>query len=112
MADGKSFDLYWRNKFCTTVEENSETPQLYTQKLKEDDSDPVNWTINAMEAVRGQSEGGAKALYEIMTRCACTYPEESLTGLRDLYRQTGSVSVVHNRLQEQFLRDIYNGPVN
>jgi hypothetical protein len=76
---------------------------LDLQDLPDPDSDlnTVEWTSRAIDLT--QSSLGDNALYDILTACSCTFPEEELTAFRDLYRRTGDIGTVHTALQEWFI---------
>jgi len=98
------FEHYWRTGFIDLAAEAKGVTGPSLHNLKEYHAEPVEWTVAAMEVVA--DEAGTAALEDILTRCACTYPETSLEELRELFRQTADLPLVHCRLQEQFLREI------
>ncbi len=100
----EGFERYWRARFVDQARRASGVTEHSLHNLEQYHASPVEWTVAAMEIVA--DEAGASALDNILTRCACSYPEVSLEEVRELFRQTADLPLVHRRLQEQFLREI------
>jgi hypothetical protein len=63
-------------------------------------SEVIAWTQAAME--RLESLLHEDQLIEVMTGCACQFPESSLREAKEEYAETGDVDLVHRMLQDQF----------
>jgi hypothetical protein len=102
-----NFDAAWRQKLATQIDSRagpeirerifpgSSDGSQFNQEL-----DVIEWTREVM--VRMGSLLDPQACRDILTACACHYPEEQLIPLRSLYERTGDIQLVHNALQEQF----------
>ena len=60
-----------------------------------------DWTRKAM--VRLESLVNEESLIEIMTGCACQYPQTGLKQFREKYAETSDLKLVHGMLQDQFI---------
>lgn len=63
--------------------------------------DIIDWTQGAME--RLDSVVDEKERIEIMTGCACQYPESELHEIRKAYHKSHDINLAHRMLQENFL---------
>lgn len=63
--------------------------------------DIIDWTQGAME--RLDSVVDEKERIEIMTGCACQYPESELHEIRKAYHESQDIDLAHRMLQENFL---------
>ncbi|MBA7699750.1 hypothetical protein ES703_108453 [subsurface metagenome] len=60
----------------------------------------IEWSQGAMERLESLVED--KEAREIMTGCACQYPESALQEMRREYEETRDIDLAHKMLQEQF----------
>jgi hypothetical protein len=66
----------------------------------------IDWTKKAMkrlDALVDENNGR-----EIMSGCACRYPENDLHDIRKRFGETGDVDLVHEMLQEKFISFLKN----
>ncbi len=68
--------------------------------------DVVNWTIEAMDRLDDLAD--EKNRREIMTGCACHFPEQRLLPLRAEYQRTKDMDKVHTMLRQLFVSDLKN----
>lgn len=61
----------------------------------------IEWTRQAMDRLDALVDEEKRI--EIMTGCACQYPESDLQEIRKAYQQTKDIDLVHTMLQEKFL---------
>lgn len=61
----------------------------------------IEWTKQAMDRLDALVDEEKRI--EIMTGCACQYPESDLQEIRKAYQQTKDIDLVHTMLQEKFL---------
>jgi hypothetical protein len=66
----------------------------------------IDWTRKAMERLDALVD--EKSRREIMSGCACRYPENDLHDIRKRYGETGNVHLVHEMLQEKFISFLRN----
>jgi len=66
----------------------------------------IDWTRDAIR--RLDSLVGMKDRKEVMTGCACHFPEQRLLPLRAKYQETRDVDTVHKVLRELFISDLKN----
>jgi len=60
----------------------------------------IHWSQSAMDRLEGAVDEGT--VKKVMTRCACQYPKSNLRDLREEYKVTGDIVLVHRKLQERF----------
>ncbi|NIV33202.1 MAG: hypothetical protein GWN58_28280 [Anaerolineae bacterium] len=66
----------------------------------------IAWTQGAMDRLGALVD--EETARQVMTGCACQYPKQGLQAARQVYEETGDLSLVHGMLQAQFevfLRD-------
>jgi len=107
------FEKRWLEKFarciekvagkaiCEEVMKGSEN--LSDLSLRDD---VVEWSEAAMN--RLHSFVDEKERVDIMTGCACQYPEEDLQDVRKKYEETKDIDVAHTMLQEKFTSFLKN----
>lgn len=66
----------------------------------------ANWTIEAMDRLDDLADENSRR--EIMTGCACHFPEQRLLPLRAEYQRTKDIDKVHIMLRQLFVSDLEN----
>jgi hypothetical protein len=61
----------------------------------------IEWTKQAMDRLDALADQKKKV--EIMTGCACQYPEPELSEIRDAYAKTRDIGVAHKMLSDKFV---------
>jgi hypothetical protein len=104
----EDFERMWLRKFSCSLEEIAgEEIRKEVMKGSEEISssssreEVINWSKKAMETL--DSLVDEKKRRDIMTGCACHYPESDLQKMRKIYRETKDIDLVHHMLQEQFI---------
>jgi predicted hydrocarbon binding protein len=102
------FERSWLSKFSSCVEKTAgeETRKKVLQgseKLTSDSNSDeiIDWTRQAIDRLDAIVDEEKRI--EIMTGCACRYPETDLQEIREAYKQTKDIDLVHTMLQEKFL---------
>ena len=113
MTETFDFERAWLAKFSTCLDEavGQETRQQImagSEALSAESSseEVIAWTQGAMERLGELVEEDTAR--QVMTGCACQYPRQGLQVARQVYEETGDLSLVHGMLQAQFeafLRD-------
>ena len=67
----------------------------------------IAWSRQAMERLDALVNDQARR--EIMTGCACQYPKDGLSEIRQAYQATGDVDAAHRMLQERFVTFLRQG---
>lgn len=101
------FDQNWRRKLSKQLESRAGAAARdqilnVARRLDEDINqlEVIMWTREVIHRMASALE--AQTCRDVMTDCACHYPEEQLKPLRALYQRTGDLRQVHVALQEQF----------
>jgi hypothetical protein len=63
--------------------------------------DTHSWTAGAMSRLDALVDENTRN--RVMAACACRYPETGLKDIREAYRKTGDIDLVHGKLQAKFL---------
>lgn len=107
MTAAFDFEKEWLAKFSNCLDETVgvETRERILQGssgLSMDSSrqDIIRWTAEAMQRLETLVDEGQRI--EIMTGCACQYPDSALREAREAYAATGDLDRVHQMLQQQF----------
>ena len=102
------FERSWLSKFSSCLDkiagEDARKKILQgSEKLTSDSNSDeiVEWTRQAMQRLDDLVDQEKRI--EIMTGCACQYPESDLQEIREAYKQTKNIDLVHTMLQEKFL---------
>jgi hypothetical protein len=66
----------------------------------------VNWIKGAMERLDALVD--EKKRIEIMTNCACKYPESDLQEIQKAYEKSKDINLAHKMLQEKFISFLKN----
>lgn len=111
--NSNDFEKSWISKFSTYLDEiaRSEIRKKVLEggeKLSSD-SNPqeiIEWTRQAMERLDALVDENKRI--EIMTGCACRYPESDLKEIRKVYEDTCNTDQVHGMLQEKFVSFLKN----
>ncbi len=113
MGTGKEFDfeIQWQGKLSSNLkktigQERAKIVAAGKETLSDASSgeELINWTKGMME--RLESSTTETEIHDIMTGCACRYPEEELKIIRDEFRKTGSSDRAHALLQKEFEKSI------
>lgn len=107
MNEGSDFERVWLSRFSGCIgriagEEIRKDIMKDSEKLSQETNrkEVIVWTKKAMEKLDALVD--EKKKIEIMTGCACQYPKSDLQAIRERYKETKDVDVVHQKLQEQF----------
>jgi hypothetical protein len=73
----------------------------------EDPEAPVEWTRGAMERLDRLLSDSQKR--DVMTGCACRYPESDLVDVRGAYRQSGDIDEAVGMLKDKFVSFLRKG---
>jgi hypothetical protein len=113
MSDAYDFERVWLGKLSTALEQVAGAEvRLDVMKGSEALSshssreEVIVWSQRAMERLEALLYEGKRR--EIMTGCACRYPESGLQEARAAYQASGSINEAHRVLLKQFdalLRD-------
>ncbi len=108
------FDLTWRQKLSDKIEARAGTttrdeilPENVDPTHAVRELDVIGWTRVVMNRMACSLD--MQTSRDIMSDCACHYPEDQLKPMRALYETTGDLQQVHAALQnefETFLREI------
>lgn len=107
------FEKQWILKFsdCLDRVAGEETRKKVLQggeKLTSDSpaGEIIEWTNQAMKRLDALVEEQKRI--QIMTGCACRYPESELSEIRDAYAKTKDINVAHKMLKEKFVSFLKN----
>jgi hypothetical protein len=102
------FEKHWVAKFSDCLdriggEEIRKKVLQGTERITSRSSrkEVIDWTKEAMDRLDALVDEEKRM--EIMTGCACEYPESDLQEIRKAYQQTKDIDLVHTMLQEKFL---------
>ena len=102
------FERSWLSKLSSCLDEivgeDTRRKILQGSKRLTSDSPPdeiIEWTKLAMDRLDALVDQEKKI--EIMTGCACQYPESELTEIRDAYAKTKDISLAHKMLSDKFV---------
>ena len=114
MTNDLDFERAWLSKFADGVtrvagEHARQRVMQGSESLssRSDRRDVIAWSQQAMDRLEGLAD--ERQCREVMTGCACRYPEEGLRDIRDGYARTGDADRAHQMLQarfEVFLREV------
>jgi len=94
------FERQWMQKLSNGLKK-IKREDIYNDLLEDKESlSDVKWTNELMQSLK--QELTSDEIADVMTGCACTYPNENLTHLREDYELSGDIRAVHNKLQQQF----------
>jgi len=107
MTEEFDFEKFWLNKFSNCLdevagEEARKDVMTGSEQLSDASSreDVINWSNQAME--RLSSLVNEEMQIDVMTGCACNYPQSQLHEIREKYEQTKDINLAHQMLQKQF----------
>jgi hypothetical protein len=107
------FEKSWISKFSACLDEiaGSKIRKKVLEggeKLSSDSSpeEIIEWTKQAMHRLDALVD--KKKRIEIMTGCACRYPESELEEIRRAYEETGNIDQVHEMLKQKFVSFLKN----
>ncbi|MBU7018953.1 MAG: hypothetical protein HXS44_15700 [Theionarchaea archaeon] len=110
----EDFERSWLEKFARYLDEVAgEEIRKEIMKGSEDLSDNssreqiISWSREAIEKMDSQID--EKKRIDIMTACACKYPESDLQEIRESYEETKDIDLVHQMLQKRFVSFLKNG---
>jgi len=109
----KAFEDQWLAKFSKGVE-NTVGSAVRLKVMKGSDrlaasanqQEVIDWTIEAMDRLDDLVD--AKSRRDIMTGCACHFPDQRLLPLRAEYQRTKDIDKVHMMLRQLFVSDLKN----
>lgn len=109
----KDFERSWLEKFSRSLEMAGEGIKKEIMKGSEDLSDNssreqiISWSKEAIKKM--DSLVDEKKRIDIMTACACQYPQSDLQEIREVYEETKDIDLVHQMLHKQFVSFLKNG---
>jgi hypothetical protein len=111
--NSNDFEKSWISKFSACLDEIA-GPKIRKKVLEggeklSSDSSPeevINWTRQAMERLDALVDENKRI--EIMTGCACRYPESDLKEIRKAYEKTGDIDQVHGMIKDKFVSFLKN----
>jgi hypothetical protein len=107
------FEKSWISKFSACLDE-IEGIEIRKKVLKggeklDSDSSPeeiINWTRQAMDRLDAVVDENKRI--EIMTGCACHYPESDLEDIKKAYEEKPDIDLVHGMLKKKFVSFLKN----
>ncbi len=110
---GTDFEKSWESKLSNSLqriagEEIRKRVLRGSEKLTSGSSQKeiIDWTKKAMERLDALVD--EKNRKEVMSGCACRYPENDLHDIRKTYGETGDIDLAHKMLQEKFISFLKN----
>ena len=110
---GTDFEKSWESKLSNSLqriagEEIRKRVLRGSEKLTSGSSQKeiIDWTKKAMERLDALVD--EKKRREIMSGCACRYPESDLREIRKTYEETGNIDLAHKMLQQKFVSFLKN----
>jgi hypothetical protein len=107
------FEKSWISKFSACLDEIAgieiRKKVLEGGEKLSSDSSPeeiIDWTRHAMDRLDALVDENKRI--EIMTGCACRYPESDLEDIRKAYEETQDIDKVHAMLKEKFVSFLKN----
>jgi predicted hydrocarbon binding protein len=107
MPEKFDFERAWLEKLsnCLSTFAGEEIRDLVMEGSEDltSDTEPlevIRWSQAAMDRLELTVDEGT--VQEIMTGCACQYPKSNLRDLKEEYKVTGDIVLVHRKLQERF----------
>jgi hypothetical protein len=107
------FEKSWISKFSNCLDEIAGSTIRRKilkggEKLSSDSSpdEIIEWTRQAMDHLDALVDKNKRI--EIMTGCACRYPESDLKEIRKAYEETRNIDQVHGMLKEKFVSFLKN----
>jgi len=102
------FERSWLSKFSCCLDkivgEDTKKKIMRGSEKLTSDSPPdeiIEWTKQAMDRLDALVEQEKRI--EVMTGCACQYPESELSEIKDAYAKTKDVDVAHKMLSDKFV---------
>lgn len=102
------FERSWLSKFSSCLDkivgEDTRKKILQGSERLTSDSDSheiIEWTKQAMDRLDALVDQEKRI--EVMTGCACQYPESELDDIRDAYAKTKDIGVAHKMLSDKFV---------
>ena len=106
------FERSWLSKFSSCLDKiaGEDTRKKILQGSKKLTSDShsdetIEWTRQAMDRLDALVD---EKKVEIMTGCACRYPESELSEIRDAYAKAKDIGVAHRMLKDKFVSFLKN----
>lgn len=108
------FERMWQDKLSARLEELKGTEfrdMVMTDSeilnLNSSPSEIIEWTVAAVEKMQ---EGlSSDELHDVVTGCACHYPQAKLLPIRDAFRKSGSIGECISLLEKQFVESLSDG---
>ena len=107
------FEQQWLEKFSNGISKSLSAPIcariMRGSEFLTDDSNRdsvIAWSQRALELLDDNCD--PKTRQDIMTACACHYPEDQLIDLKAAFEETGDIAVPHQMLQIQFENFLVN----
>ncbi len=119
MPQANDFERQWLEKFSHCLEKNTGADirnqvmrgSLLDQETSEGSTacseDVIAWTRSALQRLHVLA--GEEETRKVMTGCACEYPKEDLSGIRQAYAAGGGLYGAHAMLQEKFEKFLRDG---
>jgi hypothetical protein len=112
-VNSTDFEKSWISKFSACLDE-IEGIEIRKKVLKggeklDSDSSPeeiINWTRQAMDRLDAVVDENKRI--EIMTGCACHYPESDLEDIKKAYEEKPDIDLVHGMLKKKFVSFLKN----
>ena len=102
------FERSWLSKLSSSLDKiaGEDTRKKILQGSEKLTSDSpsdeiIDWTKQAMRRLDALVDEEKRI--EIMTGCACRYPESELSEIRDAYAKTKDIGAAHNMLRDRFV---------
>ena len=110
---GTDFEKSWLSRFSAYLDIIAGT-RIRKKVLKDSeklssDSSPkeiIDWTRQAMDRLDALMDDSRRI--QIMTGCACQYPESDLEEIKKTYEETRNIDLVHRMLGEKFVSFLKN----
>ncbi len=108
-----SFEKSWESKLSNSVDKIAgekirkrvlEGSERLTSTSSQ--KEIIGWTKKAMERLDALVD--EKKRREIMSGCACQYPESDLHEIKRAYEKTGDIDLAHEMLQQKFVAFLKN----
>ena len=108
LGEGFLFEKSWQQKLECAITHHTDG-SVSDQVMKGgtrfgEKSNPkkiIGWTVKAVKILERETD--EETFRDILAGCTCRHPEEELEQFRRLYRETGDIGLVHDRLQRYFL---------
>ncbi len=106
----EDFERCWISMFSKSLESTGENVRKRVLQgsenlsLQSSREEIIEWTKNAMERLENLVEEEKRK--EILTECACEYPESQIHQLRAVYEKTHEIDAVRDVLRDQLIKDM------